>query len=99
MPAHYWVLAACDLGNPGALSGPDLEGVLASLLGGGAGAVVAAITAVPDEASARLMEPLHVALAAGTDLGEALARAKRGLDWDDPLGYVTGVAFNCYGGG
>ena len=99
MPAHYWVLAACDLGNPGALSGPDLEGVLASLLGGGAGAVVAAITAVPDEASARLMEPLHVELAAGTDLAEALARAKRGLDSDDPLGYVTGVAFNCYGGG
>ncbi|HDH03015.1 MAG TPA: CHAT domain-containing protein [Actinobacteria bacterium] len=98
-PAHHWVLAACDLGNPGSLSGADLEGVLASLLGGGAGAIIAAITAVPDEASAALMGPLHQAMARGKSLAEALSFAKQDLDQDDPMSFVTHVAFNCYGGG
>jgi len=98
-PAHHWVLAACDLGNPGALSGSDLEGVLASLLGGGAAAVVAAITAVPDQVSAALMAPLHQALAMGASLPDALHQAKKTLDQNDPMSFVTGVAFNCYGGG
>lgn len=97
--AHHWVLAACDLGSPGSLSGPDLEGVLASLLSSGAGAVIAAVTVVPDAASAQLMGPLHRELAAGATLAEALRRAKRQLDPSDPLGYVTRAAFNCYGGG
>jgi hypothetical protein len=92
-------LAACDLGNPGTLSGPDLEGVLASLLGGGAGAVVAAVTPVPDDSSVELMTAFHTARAGGKDMAEALRAGRRQIDADDPRGYVTSVAFNCYGGG
>jgi CHAT domain-containing protein len=99
VPAHEWVLAACDLGNPGTLSGPDLEGVLASLLGGGAGAVVAAVTPVPDDSSVELMTAFHTARAGGKDMAEALRAGRRQIDADDPRGYVTSVAFNCYGGG
>lgn len=98
-PAHRWVLAACDLGRAGALSGPDLEGVLAALLGGGAAAVVAAVTPIPDDTATELMIPLHQALAAGASTPEALAQARESIDDRDPLGFVTKVAFACYGAG
>jgi hypothetical protein len=98
-PAHHWVLAACDLGNPGAVAGPALEGVLASLLSGGAGAVVAAVVSVPDLSTRDLMVALHDGLAAGVAMPESLRRARRGLDASDPAGFVAGTAFACYGGG
>ena len=37
-PAHRWVLAACELGHPGDLVGPELEGMVGALLASGAGA-------------------------------------------------------------
>jgi tetratricopeptide (TPR) repeat protein len=98
-PAHHWVLAACDLGHPGAVEGPALEGVLASLLSGGAGAVVAAVVSVPDLSTRDLMVALHEGLAAGLPMPEALRRAKGTLDTGDPTAFVATTAFACYGGG
>ncbi len=97
-PAHHWVLAACDLGSPGRLAGPDLEGVVAALLHRGAGGVVAAGVSVPDLDTRDLMVELHECLAAGASLPEALRRARRAVDFTDPAGFVAGTAFSCYGG-
>ena len=98
-PAHHWVLAACDLGHPGALAGPALEGVLATLLSSGAGAVIAAVVSVPDLSTRDLMVALHDCLAAGVPMPESLRRARRTLDMTDPAGFVASTAFACYGGG
>jgi tetratricopeptide (TPR) repeat protein len=98
-PAHHWILAACDLGHPGALAGPALEGVLATLLSSGVGAVVAAVASVPDLSTRDLMVALHEYLAAGLPMPESLRRASRTLDTNDPAGFVAATAFSCYGGG
>ena len=98
-PSHHWVLAACDLGNPGALAGPALEGVLASLLSGGAAAVIAAVVSVPDLSTRDLMVALHGGLADGLPMPEALRRASREMDRSEPGGFVASTAFACYGGG
>lgn len=79
---HHWILASCDLGGLGELAGPELEGVLAALLEGGAGAVLAAVASIPDAATASLMVPLHAALAAGHSLPAALCHAR--LRWTPP---------------
>jgi CHAT domain-containing protein len=98
-PAHHWVLAACDLGNPGALAGPALEGVLAALLSGGAGAAVAAVVSVPDLPTRDLMVALHDRRATGMSLADALRRAGDSIDTTEPTGFVAATAFSCYGGG
>lgn len=98
-PAHHWVLAACDLGRPGALAGPALEGVLATLLSSGSGAVIAATVSVPDLDTRSLMVELHRCLAAGESTAESLRRARMAVDPSTPTGFVAGTAFSCYGGG
>lgn len=98
-PAHHWVLAACDLGSPGDLVGPELEGVVATLLLGGAGGVVAAVVAVPDVETSELMTRLHRELAADASLAHAVQTARTSIDTTEPTGFVTSVAFSCYGGG
>lgn len=98
-PAHHWVIAACDLGRPGTLVGPELEGVMASVLAGGAGAVVAAVVSVPDLSTRHLMTELHRCLAEHRTVAEALCTARTAIDTDDPQGLVASVAFSCYGGG
>jgi tetratricopeptide (TPR) repeat protein len=98
-PAHHWVLAACDLGSPGPLVGPALEGVLAALLSGGAGGVVAAVVSVPDLSTRDLMVALHDRRAEGMSLADALRRAGDSIDTNDPVGFVAATAFSCYGGG
>jgi hypothetical protein len=98
-PVHHWILASCDLGGLGELAGPELEGVLAALLEGGAGAVLAAVASIPDAATAQLMVPLHAALASGHSLPESLRRARAALDTTDPVAFAVATAFSCYGGG
>jgi tetratricopeptide (TPR) repeat protein len=98
-PAHHWILAACDLGRPGTLVGPELEGVVATVLAGGAGAVVAAIVSVPDLSTRHMMTELHRCLAEGRTPAEALWTARTAIGTDDPQGMVASVAFSCYGGG
>lgn len=98
-PAHHWIIAACDLAGPGRLAGPDLEGAIAALLGGGAGGVIAAGVSVPDVDTRDLMVELHSCLGSGADLAESLRRARSAVDVTDPAGFVAGTAFSCYGGG
>jgi CHAT domain-containing protein len=98
-PAHHWVLAACDMGRPGKLVGPELDGVLATLLHGGAGGVVAAVVSVPDLETRALMAALHRALSRGASLADAVCRARAQVDATEPAGFVASVAFSCYGGG
>ncbi len=98
-PPRRWVLAACDLGSPGHLSGQDLEGIVAALLGGGAGAVVAAVLPVPDTSTPKLMVALHARLAEGVPMAQALREARRELDPHHPLDRLTQVAFTCFGAG
>lgn len=97
--AHHWVLAACDLGSPGQLVGPELDGVLATLLLGGAAGVVAAVVSVPDLETHDLMTDLHRALASGSPLSHAVQFARDSADVAEPTGFVASVAFSCYGGG
>jgi CHAT domain-containing protein len=98
--AHHWILAACDLGRPGTLIGPELEGVVATVLAGGAGAVVAAVASVPDLSTLHMMTELHRCLAGGWTPAEALWKARTTMtDADDPQGMVASMAFSCYGGG
>jgi tetratricopeptide (TPR) repeat protein len=98
-PAHHWVLAACDLGRPGQLAGSELDGVLATLLHGGAGGVVAAVVSVPDLETRALMTALHGALSRGASLAGSVHHARGQLDTAEPAGFVASVAFSCYGGG
>lgn len=98
-PAHHWVLAACDLGSPGTFVGRELEGVLAALLAGGAGAIVAAVVSVPDLSTRSMMVELHRCLSERLDLAHALHRARSAVDRDEPAGFVSAIAFSCYGGG
>jgi tetratricopeptide (TPR) repeat protein len=97
--AHHWILAACDLGNPGQLSGSELDGVLATLLHGGAGGVVAAVVCVPDLETRAFMTGLHRSLSSGASLADAVCHARGQVDTTEPQGYVASVAFSCYGGG
>lgn len=98
-PAHHWILAACDLGSPGTFVGRELEGVLAALLAGGAGAIVAAVVSVPDLSTQSMMVELHRCLSEQMSLAHALHRARTAVDLDDPAGFATSIAFSCYGGG
>ena len=97
-PVRRWVLASCDLGSSGAVSGPDLEGIVAALFSSGAGAIVAAVVEVPDRATTGLMVALHARLAAGDTTAHALHRARRELDVDDPASRAVAMAFTCFGG-
>lgn len=97
--AHHWILAACDLGSPGELVGPELDGVVATLLLRGAAGVVAAVVSVPDLETRGMMKDLHGALASGASLAHAVRAARQGVDSSDPAGFVASVAFSCYGGG
>ncbi|MBW3606586.1 MAG: CHAT domain-containing protein, partial [Actinobacteria bacterium] len=79
--------------------GPELDGVVTTLLLGGSAGVVAAVVSVPDLETGQLMTDLHGALASGASLAHAVQTARDNADASEPAGFVTGVAFSCYGGG
>lgn len=98
-PAHRWVLAACELGHPGDLVGPELEGMVGALLASGAGAVVASTASLPDGLSGPVMAALHTELAAGATMARALWTARRTLDPSSPHAWAAALMLVCYGGG
>ncbi|HMR49499.1 MAG TPA: CHAT domain-containing protein [Arachnia sp.] len=73
--ASLVVLSACGAGRARLRPGEEALGLTASLLALGVRAVVAPLTDVPDEASARVMAALHARLAAGETGPAALAAA------------------------
>ncbi len=85
-----WI--APSLATPGSVGSADA-------VFGGAGGVVAAVVSVPDVPSGELMVGLHRALASGASLSQAVRLARQGIDTTDPTGFVTSVAYSCYGGG
>jgi hypothetical protein len=85
------VLSACDLGLADA-NGAGALGMAASLLTGGASAVLASVLPADDVRTASLMATFHQRLVAGEPAAVALTQARRGLD--DP---VFGCGFTLYG--
>lgn len=75
--ASLVVLSACGAGRVRLRPGEEALGLTASLLALGVRAVVAPLTDVPDEASARVMAGLHERLAAGEAGPAALAAVTR----------------------
>jgi hypothetical protein len=54
---------------------------------------------VPDVESTPLMVGLHEELSRGTSVADALGAARGVLDIDTPAGFVTSLAFGCFGAG
>jgi CHAT domain-containing protein len=93
------VLAACDSGVSQVLPGDELLGLVSALLSVGTRAVVASVVPVPDVESTPLMVGLHEELSRGTSIADALGAARAVLDIDSPAGFVTSLAFGCFGAG
>ena len=91
------VLPACHSGEGTPLPGEEMLGLAWTLLGAGSSTVVAAVTAVPDGATAELMTRMHERLAAGATPAAALRAARASCDPDDTLAVATAAAFVCLG--
>ena len=73
--ADHVVLSACEVGSATFRPGEEQLGLAAAMLALGAATVVAAVSPVPDDVAATVMERHHVQLAAGADSDAALAQA------------------------
>lgn len=93
-PPARLVLSACDAAVSDVRVGDELMGVAAALLGLGTTSVVAAVMAVPDEATRVFMLDFHACLRKGMGPAEALNRAQ-----DDAPDRHTVAAFVCLGAG
>jgi tetratricopeptide (TPR) repeat protein len=93
------VLSACDSGVSASRPGDEMLGLLTALFSLGTSAVVASVVPVPDLDTSALMIDLHRRLAAGHGLARALTDAQLDLDRSSPTGFVTAVAFGCFGAG
>lgn len=83
------VLSACELGRSTVRWGEETVGMTTAWLHAGARCVIAAPTAVNDDAACELLTDVHRSLATGTGPAEALARAAGD----------AGSPFQCYGSG
>ncbi len=92
------VLSGCETGRSRVRPGDELLGLLRGFLLAGAEAVVASLWRVDDAASARLMEHLYGALAAGATVAGALRSAQRRLAEDYAHPYFW-AGFGCFGRG
>jgi CHAT domain-containing protein len=93
------VLPACQSGQPDVRAGDEVMGLAQALLAVGAGAVVATVLPVDDEATRPLMVDLHRHLAAGAPVATALVSAQSGQDDGDPRSVAAAAAFVCFGAG
>jgi tetratricopeptide (TPR) repeat protein len=91
------VLPACHSGEGTPLPGEEMLGLAWTLLAAGSSTVVAAITAVPDGATADLMTRVHERLAAGDTAAAALHMARTSSDAGDAFAVATAAAFVCIG--
>ncbi|OLT11016.1 hypothetical protein BJF78_27965 [Pseudonocardia sp. CNS-139] len=93
------VLAACDSAADVAYAGDEVLGFVGALLARGTAGLVASVVPVGDVESVELMERLHVGLAAGLAMADALHVARAGVDTADPRQFVNWCAFTAYGAG
>lgn len=109
-PPELIVLSACDAGRASAYPGDELVGTGAALLAGGARAVVASLSPMPDRGAARFALSFHAALLEGEQPAAALARARRetapsvaavlsSIEGDDRRDLLAAVGFVCFGAG
>lgn len=109
-PPELIVLSACDAGRASTSPGDELVGTGAALLAGGARAVVASLSPMPDRGAARFALSFHGALLEGEAPAEALARARRetapsvasvvsSIEGDDRRDLLAAVGFVCFGAG
>ncbi|HET8642252.1 MAG TPA: CHAT domain-containing protein [Pseudonocardiaceae bacterium] len=99
-PPRHVVLPACDSGLSAVHPGDELMGMSTALLALGTGSLVAAVCAVPDQATNPLMLRYHQHLHAGTGPAAALAAAQLELRGDATSPeWVTAMAFVCFGAG
>ncbi len=94
---HRLVLSSCDSGAGSAAGSDGVLGFAAALLGMGTAGLVAALTAVDDEATVPFALALHERLLAEDDLDAAVVAGRAALDEDDPVARATGAAFVAYG--
>lgn len=92
------VLPSCHAGRGRAPAGDETLGLAWTLLAGGAGEVVAPLTAVPDDLTAALMVALHRRLAAQEPAAAALAAVQAAIDPDDARAAATAASFVVFGG-
>ncbi len=90
------VLSACDSGLSAVHPGDELMGLVGALLRMGTRALIATTSAVPDEVARDLMVAFHQALQDGLPPGEALLRARRGLD---DAARLRAASVVCFGAG
>ena len=94
------VLASCDAGLGAVYPHDEVVGLATALLTLGTVAVVAPVLAVPDDATARLVEVLHDGLRTGAGPAEALAAARRQLlAGGGPADVVAAAGFTPFGAG
>jgi hypothetical protein len=92
------VLPSCHSGEARGPVADELLGLAWTFLGRGTSSVVAALAAVPDEATVPVMRELHRGLAEGRSPAAALARAQDELGRSpDPLVRAAAAAFVCLG--
>jgi len=92
------VLPSCHSGEARGPVADELLGLAWTFLGRGTSSVVAALAAVPDEATVPVMRELHRGLSEGSSPAVALARAQDELGRSpDPLVRAAAAAFVCLG--
>jgi CHAT domain-containing protein len=91
------VLSACESGVSAARPGDELLGLVTALCSLGTDAVVASVVPVPDLDTTSCMVELHRGLASGATPAAALAAARSSVDNSTPTGFVTSLAFSCFG--
>lgn len=95
-PPTTVVMSACEIGQTARRMGEGLMGMSASMMAAGTQSVVAAGTAVSDQATARFMVEFHGARSGGRPSAQALAHARleTGDDFDTR---IVGSSFLCFG--
>lgn len=93
------VLSACEAGTLRSVAGDAVLGLGAALLRQGVRNLVAPVVEIPDEQTPALMRDFHAALAAGADVGDALAAAVGDDGPDSPRADAVRHAFVLFGAG
>lgn len=93
------VLASCDSAADASYAGDEVLGFVGALLSRGTAGLVASIVPVGDAESIALMKHLHIGLAHGLSMSDALHRARARLDRSDPRQFVNWCGFTAYGAG
>jgi CHAT domain-containing protein len=88
-PPRDVLLPACGSGAGQTVVAEETLGLAWTLIGAGTSAVVAPLLAIPDQATGELMRSVHVRLAAGAGLADALAAAQEDAHRSGSVGQLA----------